>query len=182
MASGIFGASLINMTNGTTANAPDVDANDLALKANGINNDGGLITTDGAGGMTLVSVSNAQGIIRGVFFLATPYLLLNAVTINSAVVNTYTVTGGATGVPTGATGILFSIYGTGASAGGWLSLKPHGATVANNSNYPMVGLVQVAGATPAAFGMVAVSGGQIDVSANSSNFTGINMSIYGYIF
>jgi hypothetical protein len=64
MSSGITGASLTSLANGTTADGPTVYQNDLNLKNNGVNNDGATITTDGSGNMTLVGllVSGAAGI------------------------------------------------------------------------------------------------------------------------
>lgn len=55
MSSGI-GASITNLSNGTVANAPDVLSSLNALNAAGVSNDGGLITTSGAGIMTLAGL------------------------------------------------------------------------------------------------------------------------------
>ena len=49
MPSGIFSASITNLTNGTTASAPDVMASLSSIVANGINNDSAAIQTDGSG-------------------------------------------------------------------------------------------------------------------------------------
>jgi len=60
MASGIFGASVTTITDGTTAHAPDVLATLLSLQTNGVNNDGGSIQTDGSGQMfvPIITISN----------------------------------------------------------------------------------------------------------------------------
>lgn len=61
MTSGIFGASLASLTNGTTANAPDVLGSLQSLQNNGVNNDGGTIQTNGAGTVTIVTLAVTLG-------------------------------------------------------------------------------------------------------------------------
>ena len=183
MPSGITGASITSFTNATTADGPSVSNNDLSLKTNGVNNDGGTITTDGSGNMTVVSVSNGQGIVRGMFFLSTPYLLLNSATINSGSVSTQTCTGvGTPTIPSATVAILISCYYTAGSAGAFLQMYPHGATVSDLSNYPILGIVAVSSVNVAASAIVPLSGGQIDIKANNANCTGIHASIYGYLY
>lgn len=56
MGIGITGATVTSLSNGTTANAPDVLGSLQSLQANGVNNDGGAIQTNGAGLMTLLGM------------------------------------------------------------------------------------------------------------------------------
>lgn len=61
MPSGIFSANILNFANGTTEDGPSVTANDNQLKTNGVNNDGGLITTDGLGVLTALGFKTSSG-------------------------------------------------------------------------------------------------------------------------
>lgn len=54
-------ATIVSLTNGTTANAPDVMSSLNSLNTNGVSNDGGNITTDGSGNMTVKSASFTHG-------------------------------------------------------------------------------------------------------------------------
>jgi hypothetical protein len=176
-------ASITSITDGTTAHASDVIASLNSLNSNGVSNDSGLITTDNAGGLTVVSVSNAQGIIRGMFALTTPYLLYNGGSINNSIVDTKTCTGvGEPVIPSGTKFVLISFFYVSSTVGAFLLAYPHGATVSNNSNYPLLSQIQVSNQSTAGTAIVPLdSGGQMDIKA-SGNCTSINMSIYGYIY
>lgn len=52
-----IGASIVTLTNGTTANAPDVMSSLNAINAAGISNDSGNITTNGSGILALPGLS-----------------------------------------------------------------------------------------------------------------------------
>jgi hypothetical protein len=123
--------------------------------------------------------------IYSTYFLTTPYLFINNVTINGGNTNTYTLTGvGTPTVPSGAKGALVSCFYTGSVAGQFLQMYPHGATVSDVSNYPLMGQAQVNGGQVVATAIVPLDGsGQIDAKASAGgNCTGIHASIYGYIY
>lgn len=61
MPSGITGATLNTFTNGTTADGPSVSTNDQQLKTNGVDNNGGTITTDGGGVLTATGLKTSSG-------------------------------------------------------------------------------------------------------------------------
>lgn len=183
MTAGIFGASLTTLTNGTTANAPDVLGNDQALKTNGVNNDGGLIITDGAGSLVAVGL-HATGDASLITFLTTPYQFVLNDSINSGSTKNYTLTGvGTPIVPSGARGALITVYYSSTTVGAFLQACPHGATIANTSDYPVLGVVQVSGVTMTMTTLVALdANGKIDLKANTGNCTSISGSINGYVY
>lgn len=176
MPSGI-GASLTTLTNGTTANAPDVMADLNAINNGGVSNDGGAITTDGAGNETATSYSTANGVIRGMFFLGSPYHLTSSVVINVGSTNTYTATGGATGVPAGAKAVLMEVVANASNSGNYINFGPHGGI---NVGLPTIG--NFAGATINHSFIVPVDvNGQIDVKSNGTGTTTVDSYIYGYL-
>src|SRR5215475_15606587 len=98
MPSGIFGATITNLVNGTTASAPDVISSLSSLKSNGLNNDGALIQTDGSG-----NVITPAGQLRNATFLTSPYHMFTNPTLNSGTTRTDTYTGvGTPTIPSGA--------------------------------------------------------------------------------
>ncbi len=108
----------------------------------------------------------------------TPYLLVNAIAINSGVTNTYTVWGGSSPVPSGINGILYKAYFTSATVGALVQLAPHSGTLAL---YHAIGAIEVASATINGSGTLAVdSGGQIDVAAHGGNCT-VTLYLLGYV-
>lgn len=116
-------------------------------------------------------------------FSGASYLLINGGTVNSGSTTAYTATGGSTGVPSGAKAVLINLYFTSASAGAFLTSKPTGGSSSNNSNYPVFGMIQVANSTACHFAIMPLSaGGQFDLTGNGANCTGINCSIFGYIY
>lgn len=180
MPSGITGATITTLTNGTTANASDVMASLNSLKNNGINNDGGTITTDGSGGITAVKFSTANGQIRGTFLLATPYHLTTNPTISAGSTTTLTCTGGATGVPSGAKAVLIGIgIFSNTSGGGYVQGAPHGGTFGQywGLSGPVAGQYTVGGMVIAPVD----SNGQIDVKANVQACVLQDWYIYGYV-
>lgn len=184
MTTGI-GATITTLMNGTTANASDVMASLNSLNNNGVSNDSGHVTTDGSGGVTLVKVSNGSGVIRAAIFTSdgyTPYTFINGATINSGVTNTYTLTGGSTGVPTGAKAAWVNCYYTSATPGAFVQMFLHGATLTDLSYYPIFGIVQVNGVVVTGSAWVPLdASGQADAKANNANCTGIHASIMGYL-
>lgn len=179
MPTGIFGASLVTLTNGTTANASDVNSSLSSLKSNGVNNDGGLISTDSAGGITAVKFSTANGQIRGIFLLATPYHIFTNPTLNSGTTRTDTYTGGSTGVPSGAKAVIMGIGIFASVAGGYVQGVPHGGTFGQywGLSGPVASQYTVGGMVIAPVD----SNGQIDLKASGANIVLQDWYIYGYV-
>lgn len=114
------------------------------------------------------------------YWLATPYHLYVNPTLNSGVTRTDTVTGGTTGVPTGAKGVIIGVgILSNTTGGGWVNIFPAGA--ANPGQYASFsGPV----ANQYTLGTVTVpvsAGGQISVKANGQNCVLQDWYIYGYI-
>jgi hypothetical protein len=102
----------------------------------------------------------------------------SATAINSGVTSTFTVTGGSTGIPTGVSGVLYKIQFSSPTAGAFLQIAPHGATI---GNYNGAGNIQVASSFYYGDGIVQVdANGQIDIKANVGNCT-VWLYTYGYI-
>src|SRR5437899_3219444 len=160
MAVGI-GASITALTNGTTANAGDVMASLNSLNSSGVSNDGGTISTSGAGVIT-----GSNGILRNVSILATPYQLTTNPTVNSGATTTLTCTGGSTGVPTGAIAVFIGGGIFAATTGGYAQIYPTGATAGQYAGWSGM----PSNAFTAGFIIAPLSaGGQITVKANASN-------------
>ncbi len=174
MPSGIFGATITTLTNGTTANASDVMASLNSLKSNGLNNDSSAIQTDGSG-----NIITPAGQLRNLTILATPYHLYTNPTLNSGTTRTDTCTGGSTGVPTGAIAILLGIGIFANTAGGYVQIYPAGGTAGQYAGLtgPVAGQYMVGGMVI----MPLSASGQITVKANSSNIVLQDWYIYGYI-
>lgn len=114
------------------------------------------------------------------YWLATPYHLYTNPTLNSGTTRTDTVTGGATGIPTGAKGVIIGVgLFSNTAGGGYVNIFPAGA--ANPGQYanfsgPVAGQYTLGTVT------VPVSaGGQISVKANGQNCVLQDWYIYGYI-
>jgi hypothetical protein len=109
----------------------------------------------------------------------TPYEQISAQTINSGVTSTFTLTGGSTGIPVGALGVIFKAYFTSASTGAYINIAPHSGTIAD---YASIGNIEVANAYLNGNGIIAIdSSGKIDVQANAGNCT-VTLYTHGYIF
>jgi hypothetical protein len=184
MATGIVGASLTTLTNGTTANATDVLGNDQALKNNGVDNCGGQIQTDGAGGLTVVKVSNSQGVIRGAFVETTPYRFASGASILSGNTIVYPITGnGSPAIPAGTTFVYVSCFWVGSAAGTYVQIYPLGGTNTDPSNWPLMGQAQVSSGQVAASAVCALDvTGNLVVKASGGNVSGFNASVYGYVY
>ncbi len=146
------------------------------LNNGGIANDGGTITTSGAGIITA-----ANGILRNVSILASPFQLTTNPTVTSGTTTTLTCTGGGTGVPTGAIAVLLNVQLYSITAGGTCQIGPHGSTPGNyinltpqwstNNTYTGMGMVIAPLST----------GGQIDVKAANQSMVLQSWYIFGYI-
>lgn len=146
-----------------TATGPFVDGSSPGVSASFLNNVESAITN---GGM--------------IYFMATPYHLYTNPTLNSGTTRTDTVTGGSTGVPTGAKGIIIGVgLFSNTTGGGYVNVYPAGA--ANPGQYASIS-APVAGQYTLGVIIVPVStGGQITVKANAQNCVLQDWYIYGYI-
>lgn len=107
------------------------------------------------------------------------YSQLSASVIAASSINTYTLTGGASGIPAGALGVLYKAYFTSATAGSYILLAPHGA--ADISAYAAIGNLPAANAFLDGCGLLAVDGqGRIDIKANGGACT-VTLYTYGYV-
>src|SRR2546430_1296756 len=180
MPSGIFSASLVTLVNGTTANASDLNSSLNSLRTNGVNNDSGNITTDGSGNLTAVGFNKGSNVMNSVIFMGTPYHLTTNPTVNNGATTNLTCTGGSTGVPTGAKGILLQVGLYSASAqGGTIQIYPTGATAGIYANFTAAGPQNTYCITTVTVPLSA--GGQITAKANGSNIVLQDWYIYGYI-
>lgn len=94
-------------------------------------------------------------------------------------ISTYTLTGGSSGIPQGALGVLYKAYFTSATAGSYMLLAPHGA--ADISAYAAIGNLPAANAFLNGGGLLAVDAqGRIDIEANGGACT-VTLYTYGYV-
>jgi hypothetical protein len=115
---------------------------------------------------------------RVTFF--TGYQQFSATTINSGATSTFTVTGGSTGIPLGALGVLCKASFSSPTAGAFLHLAPH--TASDITAYMTLGNIQVASSFVYGGGLLPVDGqGKIDIKANVGNCT-VWLTTYGYVF
>jgi hypothetical protein len=105
------------------------------------------------------------------------YQQINSATINSGTTSTFTIWGNGN-IPLGALGIVYSANFTSPSAGSYIQIGPHGASLGN---------YQALGNLPAASGFLNTNGivqldssGKIDIKANSGNCI-VSLYTQGYI-
>ncbi len=109
----------------------------------------------------------------------TGYQQLSAQVINSGVTSTFTLTGGSSGIPNGALGVVFKVFYSSPSAGASIQMAPSGATIAA---YVSVGNTQVANAFVNGGGLLQLdSQGRVDIKANGGNCT-VTLYTHGYVF
>lgn len=113
--------------------------------------------------------------------MCTPYQLANNVTINSGNTNTYTCTGGSTGVTSGSKAVLLTGYFTEGTAAGYVTFCPQG-TAWSNGNYPLCAAPTAALYSFFIIATLNASNGQIDVKAVSGNCIGLYLWINGFIY
>lgn len=108
------------------------------------------------------------------------YEQINASVINSGNTSTFTLTGGSSGIPNGALGMVYKAFFTSATVGAYIQLAPHG--VSDITAYGSFGNIQVANAYVNGNGILQVdSAGKIDIKANGGNCT-VTLYTHGYIF
>jgi hypothetical protein len=118
-----------------------------------------------------------------VFFLTTPYQFAANDSISGSATKTYTIVGNGTpSVPSGAKAALVSCFYVGSVTGTYLQMVAHGQTVANVSNWPLMGQAQVNSGQVAATAIVPLDAtGKLDAIA-SQNITSLYASVYGYVY
>lgn len=126
--------------------------------------------------------NGSQGIplpAPGRVVLVTPFQQLNAVTINAGTTNTYTLTGGGTGIPAGAHAVLARAFYGSATVGAYVQFAPHSGSI---DQYWVLGNTSVASQNVGGNAILPVdANGQVDVKANTGNCT-VTMYTYGYVF
>src|ERR1041385_3311810 len=124
-------------------------------------------SSPGVSASFLNSVENDLVAAGAIYFLGTPYHLTTNPTVNAGSTTRLTCTGGSTGVPTGAKGVLIGVgLVSNKSRGGYVQIYPTGATAGQYANFSG----PVAGQYTTGFVIVPVSaGGQITVKANAQN-------------
>ena len=100
--------------------------------------------------------------------------------INANSVSTFTLTGGNSGIPVGALGVLYKAFFSSATAGAYIQLAPHGAS--DISAYASIGNLLAANGTLNGSGTLQVdAAGRIDIKANNGSCT-ITLYTHGYVF
>ena len=109
----------------------------------------------------------------------TAYKQISGDVISSGNTNVYTLTGGSSGIPQGALGVIFKASFTCPTTGASLLLAPHAA--ADITAYAAIGNITVANSTLDGMGLLPVdAAGKIDVKANGGTCT-VTLYTYGYV-
>lgn len=104
---------------------------------------------------------------------------LNAVSIPTSTPLTTALTGGSSGVPSGALGVVYKALFSSATVGANITLAPHGAS--NSSAYASIGNVSVASTTLHGGGLLPVDvNGQVTITANGGTCN-VTLYTYGYV-
>ncbi len=105
------------------------------------------------------------------------YRQINNDTITSGTTNTYTLTGGSSGIPQGATAIAYKAYFSSPTVGAFIQIAPHGADI---TAYAALGNTPIASSTLDETGLLPVDAtGKIDIKANTGACT-VSLYTYGY--
>lgn len=100
--------------------------------------------------------------------------------INAGSVSTFTLTGGVSGIPGGALGVLYKAFFSSPTAGAYIQLAPHAAS--DMGAYASIGNLPLANGTLNGSGTLQVdSVGRIDVKANGGTCT-VTLYTHGYVF
>lgn len=106
------------------------------------------------------------------------FLQVNSDTINAGATNTYTLTGGSSGIPPGALGVAYKAFFTSVTAGTYIQLGPHGTNLAG---YDTIGNLPAANGFLNGGGVLQVdASGKIDIKANSGACT-VSLYTHGYV-
>ncbi len=105
------------------------------------------------------------------------YRQINGDVLAAGTTNTYTLTGGSSGIPQGATAILYKVYFSSPTIGASIQLAPHGSDI---TAYAAHGNIPVANSTINGMGQLSVdTTGRIDIKANTGTCT-LTFYTYGY--
>ena len=108
----------------------------------------------------------------------TSYQQLHTVTIAAGVTQTYTLTS-ASGIPTGALGVLYKAFFTSPTVGSYIQLAPHGAS--DITAYASIGNLAVANGYVNDMGILPIDAtGSLDIKAYVGACT-VTLYTYGYI-
>ncbi|HEV2659970.1 MAG TPA: hypothetical protein VGU68_05180 [Ktedonobacteraceae bacterium] len=106
------------------------------------------------------------------------YQQFSSVVIASGSINTYTLTGGSSGIPQNAAGVLYKAFFSSSSVDANIQLAPHGADM---TKYATIGALAVSGNTLGGMGLLQVdSAGRIDIKANAGTCT-VTLYTHGYV-
>lgn len=101
-------------------------------------------------------------------------------TINAGSVSTFTLTGGTSGIPLGALGVLYKVFFTSATVGAYIQLAPHAAS--DITAYASIGNLAIANGSVNGTGLLQLdASGRVDVKANTGTCT-VTFYTYGYVF
>lgn len=107
------------------------------------------------------------------------YRQINGDTLSAGTLTTYTLTGGSSGIPVQALGVLFKAYISSSSVNAYVQLAPHGAS--DLSAYATIGNIPVASATVNSLGILSLdASGRADVKAFVGTCS-LTLYTYGYI-
>ena len=105
---------------------------------------------------------------------------LNAASIPTSTPLTITLTGGSSGIPVGALGVVYQAFFSSVSSGASIALAPKGAS--NGSAYASIGNLAAANATLHGNGLLPVdANGQITITASGATCN-VTLYTYGYVF
>lgn len=143
--------------------------------------DDGSFTTDGNGNITVASISNSAGVVRGVQPLLTPYqFVVNGNPVVGTPV-TFTLAGNG-GIPSNARGVFLSAYGQGVNPQAYLSAYVVGNAMGNPSNATMLFMIQVANQLNVGNGYCPLdSSGRLVIQCFNNNLTNVNISVFAYL-
>ena len=109
----------------------------------------------------------------------TGYRQINGDALSAGTVTTYSLTGGSSGIPAQALGVLFKAYFSSASVNAYIQLAPHGAS--DLSAYASIGNIPVASATVNGNGILPLdASGRVDIKAFVGTCS-LTLYTYGYI-
>jgi hypothetical protein len=109
----------------------------------------------------------------------TGYRQINGDTLTSGTLTTYTLSGGSSGIPAQALGVLFKAYISSSTVNAYIQLAPHGAS--DISAYASIGNIPVASATVNSIGILPLDGsGRADIKAFVGTCS-LTLYTYGYI-
>jgi len=109
----------------------------------------------------------------------TGYRQINGDTLTVGTLTTYTLSGGSSGIPASALGVLFKAYIASSTVNAYVQLAPHNAS--DLSAYATIGNIPVSGATVNSVGILPLdSSGRVDIKAFVGTCS-LTLYTYGYM-